>query len=187
MKNRKTYELAEINNKFCAAVVGSDPQETTSLYADTDREAALKEIEQMNTTYNLWDYAPEEIEAFWQGIDIMPVNEFFSKLLNLSVKLEKHTGQNYNKQISYALADTTNIATQSAITAAAWSEMNVQSFGCNINVDKATGELYFWATIHLSYKHWGGGSNGAEIGSVTYTKGAWEIESTQERNKDRRG
>jgi len=185
MKNRKLYELTVEDGKFRALEVGSDPAKTRYLSAGDNRDAALKEVEEMNAKYYLTDYAPEEIEEFWQGLDITPVNEFFSKLLNLPVKLEKQASKNYRNDVRYALADPTNIAAQSAITNAAWREMYVQTFGCAVSINKETGALYFWADIHLSYRHWGGGTNGATIGNIMYANGAWEIESEQQRQTDR--
>ena len=181
MKNRKTYELTQINGKYRAAEVGN-PDKTHYLSADTE-EAALAEVAKMNATYHLEDYSPEEIEEFWNGIDITPVNEYFSKLLNLPVRMEKQSGKNYNGTICYALADKANIAQESCITNAAWKEMNVQSFGCAISAKKETGDLYFWADIHLAYRHWGGGTNGATIGVAWFEDGEWTIKSEEERQK----
>jgi len=179
MKNRKQYELIEIDGEFKAAVIGSDPLQICYLIeSPKTKEAALDEIRRMNAIYYLSDYAPEEIAEFWQSIDMAPVNDFFSQLLGLPINLEKRISGS-GGSVSFLIRDNTNIAPLNAVTAAAWSEMFVCSFGGGISADKTTGALFYWASINLSYKHHGGGSNGAEIGRVQYKHSAWDIKSAE--------
>jgi len=178
MKNRKQYELIEIGGQFKAAVVGSDPQQTCYLIeSPKTREAALDEIRRMNAVYYLSDYAHDEIEEFWQSLDMKPVNEFFGKMLNLPVNLAKHSSYTDEFTMRHSLSDNANIADANPITAAAWSKMKVCNFGGGVYVDKSTGALCYAASINLSYEHWSGGTNGAQIGSVRYVNGAWQLES----------
>ena len=130
----------------------------------------------------LSDHAPEAIEAFWNQIDITPVNEFFAKLLKLPVALEKGVARNYSNKPYYYLSDDTNIAGTNPVIFAAFKKMTITTHG-GLEADENTGELYYWASVHLNYDHQGGGSNGAKIGYIRFSKGKWEIESEEERNR----
>lgn len=176
MKNKKQYEVVEQDGKYLAAEVGNSEQ-TICIGADT-REEAQKQVDKMNETYYLSDYTAEEINEFWESIDLTKVNKFLSELLGQQIKMEKHSRMERSGKIKYALIDGTNLVEKSLIIRAAWSEMYVQAFACDIGVDKETGSLYLWADIQLAYRHWDGGTNGASIGSVLYQDGKWQIKAT---------
>jgi len=127
------------------------------------------------------EYTQEEKDKFWDALDMAPVNEFFSKLLNCKVNLKKVQGKTYSGRVCYELQDETNIAAENPITHAAWEKMNVETFSSNVTTDKETGELRYWGTINLRYHHWTGGSNGAEIGSIEFTQGKWDIAASNQR------
>lgn len=185
MKNRKQYKLVEKDGEYRAAVVGepTDTRYITTKKKDAmpeetkkQKEAALAEVDKMNTTFSTSDYAQDEIDAFWDMLDLAPVNEFFSKILKLKVNLEKVRSDTRGR-IHYELEDKTNIAAENPITNAAWQEMRVNTFGSGMTVNHETGALIYWGEINLRYSHHGGGSNGAKIGGVWFTNGSWIIQA----------
>jgi hypothetical protein len=128
----------------------------------------------------IYDYTREEIDVFWDALDIKPINDFFSKTLGYELKLEKVREPNdHRNDVYYSLQDPTNIVDKNPIVKAAWQEMNICTFNSQITTDEETGTLRYWATIHLSYRHWGGGTNGAEIGRAFFTNGEWQIVASQ--------
>jgi hypothetical protein len=120
------------------------------------------------------NYTQQKIDAFWKGLDIGPVNKFFSDLLQVTVNLKKKKKEIQNR-IYYTLEDKNNIADKNPITNAAWKKMIVDTFGSWMTPNRESREWVYSANIHLYYEHHCGGSNGADIGYVEFKNGKWEI------------
>jgi hypothetical protein len=58
----------------------------------------------------------------------------------------------------------------------------IHTFSNSVFEDDKIGELKYWASIHISYQHHDGGSNGMDLFSAKYSKsGGWEFKDVKPR------
>lgn len=137
----------------------------------------------MENIKTIHDYTPEQIAEFWDAIDIGPVNDFATKMLGLTIKLQKFTDgdrKDYHGQIVRYISDERNIAPLDKITEAAWRKMIVRTFNSQIVADKESGNLRYWGTLSLQYENWGGGYNSTNIADIEFKNGEWTLRAAKD-------
>jgi hypothetical protein len=175
------YELKSDNKYGCLEYYGVNiKNEFDKFCLGDDLEKAEQKLNELNNSYFIYHYTEEERIAFWESLDLTIVNEYFSKMLGTNIDMKLILKKTDNIQYLYDLKDENNIAPTNAITDSACEYMNVHGWSPYISVDKDTGDLQFHSSINLKYKHWGGGTNGATIGYIFFSKGEWKIYSTKD-------
>lgn len=176
MKNKRTYKVIELEkvdwngNKYIIV----DDLGKQAFISFATIEEAHKKCNEYNFTYYLSDYSNDEILDFFNSIYFKPlldkINELIGLELTYDISIEKNSFGKYNY---FEIKNKENLVDNFPILALAWKEFKVSTFNANICCDKKTGELSLWCTIDFSYKHCGGGTNGATILTAWYRNGEW--------------
>jgi len=138
------------------------------------------------------DFTRDDADAFWEKLDIVPVNEIFSKILGRDIKFQKmrlvtlHDNDRfYDKNdnikpeatITYELVDDTNILPDNPVTKSAWQKMTVRSTNSFIRGIPEEWGLRYTASISLQCKDKAGTFGNAPLGSVYFKEGKWRFDN----------
>ena len=154
-----------------------------------NKEDAQKYIDDVNSKYYLWDYSEEEIKEWLNTINFKWLTHKIEEQLGLSEDTLHFELLEFkmksNGFVKYG-DNKINLVDGNPIIRSAWKKMYVESFGGGVIVDEETGELNLWLCPHLTYEHWDGGTNGAAIGTFTYSlSDGYKYITQEERNRDR--
>jgi len=122
----------------------------------------------------------EKIE-FGKGIDFSGLfrhAELFSGMALTFSKPEVREGRGGGVHIEF---QSNNIAASCGIFGKILEYCVIEPFSNSVFEDEETGELRYWASIHITYQHHAGGSNGMDLFSARYSNGVWEFEDVTPR------
>lgn len=127
-----------------------------------------------------------------------PLFDYIRKLIGMpdlkfTVEVNKYQNKNYIEFKSEDIHDNFLIRN-------AWEEFKVSNFNSGLSTQKyedgldkygpketdltKPAEVHYWWSIHFSYRHWGGGTNGAEIADAWVDdKFKWTFKSEKERHE----
>jgi len=74
-----------------------------------------------------------------------------------------------------------NIADTCGIFGKILEYCKVENFSSEVCEDKESGELRYWVSVHVSYQHHNGGSNGMELFTARYQNGEWFFRDVEPR------
>lgn len=168
-------QKADRNDKFGIENYGTEKWEQMCDYKD-DRESRKEKLFAEASK-------PEQLEKLFGLIEKLVGEELNFKY---TIKAEK---QKIDIESLVNLAD-------KPLICLAWREFKVENFGggvgCNepcrswdIDYSKPVKSVHYWMRIHFSYKHYDGGTNGAEIGTAFFDEAAqeWILKATCEEYK----
>lgn len=133
-------------------------------------------------------------DEFKESIDLTPVFQWLSKVTGLELNFVYDT--NKQDMISF---ESNNIVDKIGAIGLAFESVVIDTFGNGITSTKPTiydtekidydkdYDLYYWASIHFSYRHVGGGTNGVEFATVQYVNGEWKFTLLKEKYKSKEG
>ena len=184
MENKRIYKVIEVEkadwkgNKY--TIIDNLGKKGIITFATI--EEAQERCDEYNSTYYLSDYSNDEILDFFNSIYFKPLLDKINSLIGLEltydISIEKNSFGTYNY---FKIKNRENLVDNFPILALAWKELKVSTFNANICCDKKTGELSLWCTIDFSYKHCGGGTNGATILTNWYRNGEWIMQTEKGR------
>ena len=112
------------------------------------------------------DLSLKEQKDFLQNMSIEPIEKYISNMVGFPVTFFRY----YDNEIMTMTLKTPNIVSKAGCCKAMLSELYIETFGkVHFYIDQITGEQNIdFPSIHFSYKHKTGGTNGSEIGRVKY-------------------
>ena len=126
-------------------------------------------------------------EELVKALDMEPLFNWLREVTGLDLKFEVQRIADKNRD-EYRIDFTSqNIVQHSGIMQLNFTELYIDTFGNSVSSSKPDYydkeeidytkdyNLYYWVSIHFSYKHIGGGSNGTKLGSATCKNGEWEF------------
>lgn len=121
---------------------------------------------------NLEDFSEEEIYAFIESIDFYELESIIEQHLDIT-GLDLHVKTESRRNRIYVSYESDNLIDQCGMMSNMFSSVVIDDFGASISVHD--GQLVYFPSIHMSWEHIDGGSNGSMIpGLRTYWNGkAW--------------
>lgn len=176
----KAFGIEEVVEGKVVRIIG----EKYDLDAFETLEQAEKEANEKNHKFYISDFADEEIEAFFNGIDFSPLYKKVEettgfKDLTYTKGLKKNRFDHHDH---FFIESEQNLAETNIVLRAAWKCFKIATFNASVCVD-GNGNLYLWGNLSYSYKHQDGGSNGANIIDFTFKDGKFEMMSAEEQRK----
>ena len=152
----------------------------------------LKEEETKKSATQLYyeDLDREKSELI-NNLDMKPVYDWIKEVLGLSYLDFKEERLPERGRIEY---ESTPIKSEDlGVAGFIFKEATVSSFSCGAsdsNYDSYRNNtipdkihLVYYTDVHLSYRHWDGGTNGSVIGTASYDEGKWSFKLEKDRNR----
>ena len=128
----------------------------------------------MNDNVKITEYNKDLIE-FAQTIDF---TDLFDRVREIAdVKCQFQTPKittNYEGSV-FIQFESDNIADQCGPFGKILESCQIENFSGYVTRDRDTGEIYYWLTVSLRYRHIGGGSNGMDLCRAQYNHGTWML------------
>ena len=123
----------------------------------------------------------ERFVAYAQTVDFTELFEHLQEFTKVKCTFyQPEITVSYNGSVHVNFSSE-NIAPQSGPFSVILENCCFASFSNYVVEDKETGELWYWVSANLQYRHVDGGSNGMEVCEAHYRDGAWRFWNAGER------
>jgi len=128
----------------------------------------------------------KDLIAFGMEIDFTPLFQAISKKLGLVNALEFSKPMiEHRNRCFYVECESVNIADRVGILASVLDRVGISFFNSCIKKDGMNGRYFFCASVHFSYQHIVGGSNGLEFATVWFdNETGWTFRFVEPQNRD---
>lgn len=140
---------------------------------------------------NFYNREKERKEKFKNELDLEPLFNWLREVTGIKeLKFEIEITKDSVEFCSQNISDKSGVASlmlkelyinnfSSAVTSTAPRYYDDEEIDYTKDYD-----IYYYTSIHFSYSHYMGGSNGHDFGKATYKDGKWEFKLDKDRDKD---
>ena len=128
----------------------------------------------------------EDLIAFATEIDFTPLFQAVSKKLGLADTLEFSTPRLYERRGDFHVdCQSANIADHVGVLASILNEVRITFFSNRMMKNEERGCYFFWVSVHVSYRHIAGGTNGLDFVLASFeNKKGWTFQFVEPTNLD---
>lgn len=149
-------------------------------------------MEEKDLRENFYNREQERKEEFKNKLDLEPLFDWLREktgIKDLEFEVEKT-----KDSVDFC---SQNIAHKAGVASLMFKELYINNMGTGIcstapkyydseEIDYTKDyDIYYWTSIHFSYHHYKGGSNGHSFGVATYKNNEWKFELDKDIDRDR--
>jgi len=123
----------------------------------------------------------EEKKEFADSIDFSELFRHAEIFSGMKLTFGKPEVKERRGQVVSIYFQSDNIAATCGIFGKILEYCQIENFSSEVYEDEESGELRYWVSVHISYQHHSGGSNGMELFTARYQNGEWTFKDVEPR------